>query len=141
MIYLSMKLDIPLMMGYYKHVVKLPMRFFSTRQIGDILSRFQDAGHIKEAVSGATLTIMMDTLMVFIGGAILYLINPTLFMITFIIAVLYGILTWSFYKPFKKINRETMEQGARVSSYLVESIQGVETVKAFNAEENVQHGN
>lgn len=139
MIYLSMKLDIPLMMGYYKHVVKLPMRFFSTRQIGDILSRFQDAGHIKEAVSGATLTIMMDTLMVFIGGAILYLINPTLFMITFIIAVLYGILTWSFYKPFKKLNRETMEQGARVSSYLVESIQGVETVKAFNAEDNVQH--
>ncbi len=73
MIYLSMKLDIPLMMGYYKHVVKLPMRFF--------LTRHQGAGHIKDAVSGARLTIMMDTLMVFIGGTILYLINPTLFMV------------------------------------------------------------
>lgn len=139
MLYLSMKLDIPLMMGYYKHVVKLPMRFFSTRQIGEIISRFQDAGAIKEAVSGATLTIMMDTILVFVGGTILYLINPTLFLITSIIAILYGVLTWVFYKPFKKINRESMEQGAKVSSYLIESIQGVETIKAFNAEDNVQY--
>mgnify|MGYP000889801708 FL=1 len=139
MLYLSMKLDIPLMMGYYKHVVKLPMRFFSTRQIGEIISRFEDAGAIKDAVSGATLTIMMDTILVFVGGTILYIINPTLFLIALIIALLYGVLTWGFYKPFKKLNREAMEQGARVSSYLIESIQGVETIKAFNAEDNVEY--
>lgn len=134
LMYLSIRLDIPLMMGYYQHITKLPLKFFSTRQIGEITSRFQDAGVIKDTVSGATLTVMLDTLMVVFGGVILYSINPTMFLITVIIAVLYGILVYAFIKPIKKIQRESMEQGAKVSSYLIESIHGVETIKAFNAE-------
>lgn len=135
LIYLSIRLDIPLMMGYYKHVTKLPLKFFSTRQIGEITSRFQDAGVIKDVISGAALTIMLDTIMVIFGGLILYTINPTMFLMTVIIAILYAILVYAFIKPFKKIQRESMEQGAKVSSYLIESIHGVETIKAFNAED------
>lgn len=134
MMYLSIRLDIPLMLGYYKHITQLPMKFFSTRQIGEITSRFEDAGVIKDAVSGAALTVMLDTLMVIFGGVILYTINPTMFLITVIIAVLYAILVYAFIKPFKKIQRESMEQGSKVSSYLIESIHGIETIKTFNAE-------
>ena len=79
LMYLSIRLDIPLMLGYYSHVTKLPLNFFSTRQIGEITSRFQDASVIKETVSGAALTIMLDSLMVIFGGIILYTINPTMF--------------------------------------------------------------
>lgn len=136
LMYLSIRLDIPLMMGYYKHVTKLPLGFFSTRQIGEITSRFQDAGIIKDVVSGATLTILLDTTMVIFGGIILYSINPTMFLMTVMIAVLYGILVYAFIKPFKKIQRASMEQGAKISSQLIESIHGVETIKAFNAEDS-----
>ncbi len=136
MMYLSIRLDLPLMMGYYKHVTKLPMKFFSTRQIGEITSRFEDAGAIKDAVSGATLTIMLDSIMVVVGGVILYTIDQTMFLMVLIIAALYAVLVYGFIKPFKKIQRESMEQGAKVSSYLIESIQGVETLKAFNAEDD-----
>ncbi len=136
LMYLSIRLDIPLMMGYYKHVTKLPLGFFSTRQIGEITSRFEDAGVIKDVVSGATLTVMLDSIMVIFGGIILYTINPTMFLITVIIAVLYGILVYGFIRPFKKIQRASMEQGAKVSSQLIESIHGVETIKAFNAEDS-----
>lgn len=136
LMYLSIRLDIPLMMGYYKHVTKLPLGFFSTRQIGEITSRFQDAEIIKDVVSGATLTVLLDTTMVIFGGIILYSINPTMFLMTAIIAFLYGILVYAFISPFKKIQRASMEQGARVSSQLIESIHGVETIKAFNAEDS-----
>jgi len=136
MMYLSIRLDIPLIMGYFTHVTRLPLNFFSTRQIGEITSRFEDAGAIKDAVSGATLTLMLDTIMVIVGGIILYCINSTMFLFTIGIVVLYGILVYAFIKPFKKIKREAMEQGAKVSSYLIESIQGVETLKAFNSEDN-----
>lgn len=135
LMYLSIRLDIPLIMGYYKHVTKLPLKFFSTRQIGEITSRFQDAGVIKDVISGAALTIMLDSIMVIFGGIILYTINPTMFLMTVIIAVLYAILVYAFIKPFKKIQRDSMEQGAKVSSFLIESIHGVETIKAFNAED------
>lgn len=138
LMYLSIRLDIPLMLGYYGHVTKLPLNFFATRQIGEITSRFQDASVIKDTVSGAALTIILDSLMVIFGGIMLYTINPTMFLITVIIAMLYAVLVYGFIKPIKKIQRESMEQGSKVSSYLIESIHGVETIKAFNAERDAE---
>ena len=49
------------------------MSFFGTRNIGEIVSRFNDASKVRDAISGATLTIMIDTLMAVAGAIILYL--------------------------------------------------------------------
>lgn len=134
LLYLSQKLDIPLILGYYKHVLELPMNFFGTRKVGEIVSRFMDASKVREAISGATLTIMIDTIMAVIGGIILYSQDSFLFGITVIIAILYGIIVFAFNKPIKNVNRKQMEDNAQLTSFLVESLNGVETVKAFNAE-------
>ncbi|MEY8547940.1 cysteine peptidase family C39 domain-containing protein, partial [Clostridium sporogenes] len=72
LIYLGQNMDIPLMLGYYEHVINLPMNFFGTREVGEIISRFNDASKIRDAISGATLTMMIDSLMVIIGGIFLY---------------------------------------------------------------------
>ncbi len=135
LLYLSQKLDIELMLGYYKHVVKLPVKFFAFRKVGEIVSRFTDAGKVREAISGATLTIMIDTIMAVAGGIILYNQNQYLFGITVIMVIIYAILVYSFNKPIRDINREEMESNAILTSYLVESLNGIETLKAFNAEE------
>lgn len=137
LIHLGQKLDIPLMLGYYEHVINLPMNFFGTRSVGEIISRFNDASKIREAISGVTLTMMIDVFMVIIGGIILYIQSPLLFGVTIIPLVIYGIIVFSFKKKIEEINRETMESNAKVTSYLVESINGVSTVKAFNAEREV----
>ncbi|WP_461615783.1 peptidase domain-containing ABC transporter [Clostridium sp. Marseille-QA1073] len=137
LLYLSQNIDIPLMLGYYNHIIQLPMNFFGTREVGEIISRFNDAFHIRDAISGVTLTIMIDTFMVIIGGGILYSQNFTLFGLTIIPLILYGIIVWAFNNNLEKINRETMENNAKLTSYLVESINGIETVKAFNAERQV----
>ena len=137
LLYLSQKLDIALLLGYYEHVLKLPMNFFGTRKVGEIISRFQDAGHVRDAISGATLTIMIDTLMVLIGGVILYMQNGLLFGVAFIIVVLYAVIVLGFNKALKKGNQKQMEDNAQLTSYLVESLNGIQTVKAFNAERKV----
>ena len=79
--YLSQKLDIALLLGYYRHVMELPMNFFGTRKVGEIISRFNDAGKVRDAISGATLTIMIDTLMAVAGAIILYIQNSKLFLL------------------------------------------------------------
>lgn len=139
LLYLSQKLDIPLILGYYQHVLSLPMNFFGTRKIGEIVSRFMDASKIRDAISGATLTIMIDTLMAVVGGIVLYIQNPTLFFIAVILIVLYGVVVFSYNKPIRKINEKIMEENSQVTSYLVESLNGIETVKAFNSETKVQY--
>lgn len=138
MLYLGQKLDIPLILGYYEHVLGLPMNFFGTRKVGEIVSRFTDASKIRDAISSATLTIMIDSIMAIVGGAVLFTQNHTLFFIAVVIVVLYGTIVLAFNKPVKKINEQQMENNAQVTSYLVETLNGIETVKAFHAEDKAQ---
>ncbi len=134
LLYLSQRLDISLILGYYQHVLELPMGFFGTRKVGEIVSRFMDASKVREAISGATLTIMIDTLMAIAGGIILYTQSSFLFGISLIMVIVYGGIVLGFNKPIKEINRKQMEDNAQLTSYLVESLNGIETVKSFNAE-------
>ncbi len=137
LLYLSQKLDIALLLGYYRHVLKLPMNFFGTRKVGEIISRFNDASKVRDAISGATLTIMIDTLMAIAGGVILFLQNGYMFAITLIVAVLYFVIVISFNKWYRKLNQTQMENNAQLTSYMVESLNGIQTVKAYNAERKV----
>lgn len=137
LIHLGQKLDIPLMLGYYDHVVNLPMNFFGTREVGEIISRFNDTSNIRDAISGVTLTMMIDVFMVVIGGGILYSQSPLLFSITLVPLILYAIIVFIFKNNIEKVNRETMESNAKLTSYLVQSLNGIETIKAFNAEREV----
>lgn len=138
MLYLSQKLDIPLILGYYQHVLGLPMNFFGTRKVGEIVSRFMDASKIRDAISSATLSIMIDTLMALVGGIVLFSQNHLLFGIAVVVVALYAVIVFAFNKPVKKINKKQMEDNAQVTSYLVETLNGIETIKAFHAEDKAQ---
>lgn len=134
LLYLSQKLDIALLLGYYHHVIELPMNFFGTRKVGEIISRFNDAGKVRDAISGAALTIMIDTVMALAGAVILYMQNVRMFGIALIIVVIYAVIVIAFNKWYERLNRKEMEANAQLTSYLVESLNGIQTVKAYNAE-------
>lgn len=55
MIHKSQNIDIPLLLGYYNRVISLPMNFFGTRKVGKIISRFNDASKIRDAINTATV--------------------------------------------------------------------------------------
>jgi ATP-binding cassette, subfamily C, bacteriocin exporter len=138
LLYMAQNIDIPLMLGYYNHVVSLPMNFFSTRKVGEIISRFRDGDKIRNVISEVTLTLMIDTLMSIIGGIILYIKNNKLFFLCFIPIVLYMIFIFTFKKKLKKVSLKVMEDNATLTSYLVESLEGIETIKAYNREELIK---
>ena len=68
MLYLSQKIDIPLLLGYFEHVYKLPINFFASRKTGDIITRFSDAFTIKDIFTNIALTLIMDIAMALITG-------------------------------------------------------------------------
>lgn len=136
---MSKKIDIPLMLGYYNHVIELPMEFFGTRKTGEIISRFSDASNIRNAISGATLTLMIDLLMVIGGSIILVSISLTLFWIALAMIIIYAITVLIFKNPINNINHCIMENSSKVTSFLKESIDGIETIKSFNGEEQVKN--
>lgn len=133
---LEQNIDIPIMLGYYNHALILPMKFYSMRDTGEIISRFNDASSIRDIVSEASLTIMMDTIMAVVGAVVLFNSNRLLFLISVVMLILYGIIVFVYNKPIKKINRKIMEMNSKVTSQFVETINGIETIKAFNQEDN-----
>ncbi|MEG1256064.1 peptidase domain-containing ABC transporter [Clostridium sp.] len=136
LLYLSQKIDIPLLLGYFKHVYKLPMKFFSTRKVGDILTRFSDAATIKNILTSVSLSLVMDIVLAVVSASVLYVMNQTLFIVILAITLISAALIYIFKGPYKKINLEQMEAGARLNSHIIESLKGIETIKVHAAEEN-----
>lgn len=132
------KVDMSLTLTYYNHLVDLPVDFYETMKTGELMSRFYDTSKIRDAISTTTLTIMLDTIMALACGVLLCCINRTLFLITLIVVIIYAFIVFLFKKPIKLINHELMEQEARVTSFLKESIDGIETVKAYQNENVVK---
>lgn len=134
---MSKRIDIPLSMGFYEHLIHLPINFFGTRKSGEIMSRFSDTSSIREAISGTILTLIIDSFMAVFFGTYLCFISPALFFITMIIMLCYAIIVFAFRKPIKRINQVSMESDAQMTSYLKESIDGIETIKSFGNESTV----
>lgn len=134
LLYLGQKVDVTLVLKFYQHLQTLPMSFFDARKVGELISRMSDALKIRSAISGGTVSITLDTFMVIIAGIILYLQSSVLFTVTLLMIPFYVAVVWSFKKPFQHLNRQGMETRAQLQSYLVESLSGVATVKAFNGE-------
>ena len=132
------KMDNALTLDFYNHLISLPVDFYGRRKAGELMSRFNDTEKIRSAISSVTLTIMLDTIMAIGCGIILAMINPILFIITLIMMILYAVVVFAFKKPIKLNNHILMENGAQVTSYLKESIDGIETIKAYDYEEKAQ---
>lgn len=133
----SAKVDLQLIFSYFKHVLNLPVSFFDTRKTGEIISRLQDAGKIRDALTNATITLVMDSVMVFVIGITLFLRSRILFGIAILAVPFSSIIIWICSKPFAKQYRKMMGENAEVSSYLVEAINGGPTIKAMNASDQV----
>jgi len=132
------KIAVPLTLDYYDHLIDLPIGFFGTRKTGELISRFSDTENIRQAISTTTLTIMLDSIMAVACGIYLFCMNHLLFFVTLVILLLYGLVMFCFVKPIRRINYEIMEEDAQVTSYLKESIEGIETIKSYGYEDGAK---
>ena len=137
LMHLSIKIDIPLMLGYFEHIYRLPMKFFATRKTGDITTRFSDAFTIKDVFTNIALSLVMDISMALISGVILFQMNLKLFVIILFMTLISIVLVFIFKQPYKKINEEQMQQASVLNSEIIEGLRGVETIKG-NANEDVE---
>lgn len=134
MIVLGQRLSIDVILSYIKHVFQLPMNFFATRRTGEIISRFNDANNIIDALASTILSIFLDVSIVLIISVVLFFQSSTLFLISLMALPIYSVIIFAFMKPFEKMNNETMEANATLSSSIIEDINGIETIKSLTSE-------
>lgn len=134
----SRKIDINLSLSYFNQIVDLPVSSISVRQTGEYLSRFSDTANIRYSISNATITLLLDAVMVIACGCILFKENRKLFTVSLLLIAIYLIIVIIYKKPVKDSNYEVMEKNAQLQSYFKESIDGIETVKAACANEKIK---
>lgn len=136
LILLGQRLSIDLILSYVKHLFELPMNFFYTRRVGELTSRFNDANTIIEAVASSILSMLLDVGIVLIMAVVLLAYNADMFLISVLSIPLYVIVMYLFAKPFHRYNMDEMKSGASLESSIIESLNGMETIKALGAEGN-----
>jgi ATP-binding cassette subfamily B protein len=132
--HVTRKVDLALIAGYSRHLLGLPLRFFETRRVGEILSRVGDAAKVREAIGGTTLTAVVDGTLVLFLVAVLWLYDAPLAAVATAFVPLLLVATLAAQPATRRRTEGSMEAAARLSSHLVEDVSGIETIKAFGAE-------
>lgn len=128
------KMDKHLILGYYKHLLKLPQRFFDTMKVGEIISRVNDAVKIRTFINDVAIQIFVNIFIVIFSFALMFTYYWKLALIMAIIIPFYFVIYWITNKLNKKVERKLMEESAELESHLVESITSVRTIKQFGIE-------
>ncbi|MFK7811997.1 MAG: peptidase domain-containing ABC transporter [Maribacter sp.] len=128
------QIDVRLILGYYKHLLKLPQQFFDTMRVGEIISRIGDAVKIRNFINGVSLGLTVNVLIIVFSFALMFSYYWKLALIMLIVIPFYALIYFIINKLNKKTERKVMEKAADLESQLVESLNSVSTIKRFGLE-------
>ena len=135
--YFNMRVDISLFLNSFKRILLLPYNYYKNKTTGEIISRVNDLSYIKQIISQLLTTVFLDIVLLLFSLVCLYFINSKMFVISFFIAILYVIIIFIYPRFIKTKIYESQAEVAKVNSYLVESISGLETIKGLRCEKMV----
>ncbi|MDZ7993495.1 MAG: peptidase domain-containing ABC transporter [Nostoc sp. EfeVER01] len=132
------KLDLALIVGFIRHTLRLPLSYFESRYVGDIISRVQENRKIQRFLSGEALSILLDLLTVFIYLGLMFWYSWKMALLVLVIVPPFVLLALIATPFLQKISREIFNAVAQESSYLIEALSGIRTVKSTAVEQTVR---
>lgn len=138
LIYLNQKVDLSIFLETYNKILSLPYNYYKTKSTGEVISRINDLGQVKNLISKILVVIFLDILITISGGIILYIISPKLFLYLLLIVLAYITIYKIFKKSIKKLTTMCQEKTAKVNSLLVETISGFESIKELNYYQGIE---
>ncbi len=135
MLKVGQRIDVRLILGYYKHMIRLPQSFFDNMRTGELISRIGDAMKVRSFISGTLISLITGVFTILFSFALMFTYYWKLALVILLAIPLYAITYWIYNKANKKTQRKIMEEAANLESHLVESINVVRTIKSFGVEE------
>ncbi|WP_460546053.1 peptidase domain-containing ABC transporter, partial [Echinicola sediminis] len=128
------KIDARLILGYYKHLLTLPQRFFDTMRVGEIISRINDAFKIRTFINEVSVGLIVNVFVVIFSFGLMFTFYWKLAAMMVLSVPLYFGIYWITNRLNKRMERKQMENVAELESQLVESITAIGTIKRFGVE-------
>jgi ATP-binding cassette subfamily B protein RaxB len=117
------------------HLLRLPMAYFESRHIGDVVSRFGSIETIQSTLTSRFISTVLDGVMAVVTLSMLFIYNGTLAWLTIGLFAAYVVVRLVSYRPFRQANEDHIITAARAQSILLESVRGVQALKINNKQE------
>lgn len=130
------RIDLALILGYYQHLLKLPMPFFDNMRTGEIISRINDAVKIRVFINDVSINLLINIFILITSFVLMFAYYWKLAVIMLAIIPIYATIYFIINRLNKRVQRKVMERGAELEAQLVESLNAVGTIKRFGLEEH-----
>src|SRR5882672_991029 len=132
------RIDIELGARLFRHLITLPIAYFEARRAGDSVARVRELENIRNFLTSSALTLVIDLFFTFVFLAVMFYYSPTLTWIVLGSFPFYIALSAGVTPVFRRRLDEKFNRGAENQSFLVESVTGIETLKAMAVEPQMQ---
>lgn len=133
-IHTSMKIDLSMLVLFYKHILALPLGYFKVRKIGDFITRFGENMKIRNFLTNTALTIVLDAFLIVVYICLMFYYNVQMTIIVLLFIPVFIGITLIFTPLLKRLNIDSFSARAESEAHLIESINGIDTIKAMNIE-------
>jgi subfamily B ATP-binding cassette protein HlyB/CyaB len=128
------RIDMALGSEIIDHLLRLPLRYFEKRPVGELATRINELENIRSFLTGTALTVVLDAIFSVVYIVVMFIYSWVLTLVTLGVIPLFVLLTIFVSPIVRRQLRSKAERQAETQSYLVEVLSGISTVKAQNIE-------
>jgi subfamily B ATP-binding cassette protein HlyB/CyaB len=132
------RIDVELGARLFRHLLALPIAYFQARRVGDSVARVRELENIRNFVTSSALTLVIDLLFTFVFLAVMYIYSPLLTFLVLASFPFYIAISALATPLFRRRLDEKFARGAENQAFLVESVNGIETLKSMAVEPQMQ---
>jgi subfamily B ATP-binding cassette protein HlyB/CyaB len=132
------RIDVELGARLFRHLVSLPISYFQSRRVGDSVARVRELENIRQFITSSALTLVIDLLFTIVFLAVMAYYSLTLTLVAVAAFPLYIGISAGLTPLFRRRLDEKFRRGAENQAFLVESVTGIETLKAMAVEPQMQ---
>nr|AVH79655.1 cyclic nucleotide-regulated ABC bacteriocin/lantibiotic exporter [Desmonostoc muscorum PCC 7121] len=132
------KVDLALIVGFIRHTFGLPLNFFESRYVGDIITRIEENRKIQRFITGESLSIFLDLLTLFVYVGLMFWYNWKLTFLMLLVIPPFVLLALIATPFLQRVSREIFNASADEGGYLIQALTGVSSIKSMAAEQLVR---
>jgi subfamily B ATP-binding cassette protein HlyB/CyaB len=138
LVHTTNRIDVELGARMFRHLVGLPLAYFSVRRVGDSVARVRELENIRQFLTGQTLTIGLDVVFASVFVVVMWLYSWKLTLMVLVAIPLWAVIVIAAVPVWRRRLDEKFDRGAENQAFLVESVTGIETLKAMAIEPQMQ---
>lgn len=134
LLYITGRINIKIISDFLIKLMRLPIRFFDSKSLGDLIQRIEDHRRVQDFLSSATLNILFSAINILVFGIVLLYYNSIIFLIFAIGAILYVLWVLRFMKKRAELEFRRFDEASGNQSSRVQLINGMQEIKLNNSE-------